>query len=249
MNEEKLLTTVVEAGKMLIESGAEIYRVEETMIRLCESYPQVQVADSVVTGTSLMLSIMVDGKTSTRIGRVRVRSVDLNVIDQINSLSRQVCKKSIGVDELESRLMDIKNQPRYSFLSTLLFGAIGTAGFAIFFDGSMMDCIAAFFVGLFIRCVTLFFEEIRLNAFFTNVIASAIAVLLSYMMEAAFVSISVHTVIIASIMLLVPGLAITNAIRDTVAGDYLSGLTRGTEACLIALAIAIGAGFMLSIFI
>lgn len=249
MNTEKLLTTVVEAGKMLIESGAEIYRVEETMIRLCESYPEVQVADSVVTGTSLMLSIMVDGKTSTRIGRVHFRSVDLNVIDRINSLSRQVCKKSISVDELEYQINEIKREPRYSFWMTLLFGALGTAGFAIFFDGSFIDCVAAFFVGLFIRCVTLFFERIDLNAFFTNMIASAIAVLLSYMLKNVFVSISVHTVIIASIMLLVPGLAITNAIRDTVAGDYLSGLTRGTEAFLIALAIAIGAGFMLSIFI
>lgn len=249
MNTEKLLTTVVEAGKMLIESGAEIYRVEETMIRLCESYPEVQVADSVVTGTSLMLSIMVDGKTSTRIGRVHFRSVDLNVIDRINSLSRQVCKKSIDVDELENQLLAIKNEPRYSFLSTLVFGAFGTAGFAMFFDGSIMDCVAAFFIGLFIRCITIFFDKIDLNDFFTNMIASAFAVLLSYLFKTVLVSISVHTVIIASIMLLVPGLAITNAIRDIVAGDYLSGMTRGTEAFLIALAIAIGAGFMLSVFI
>ena len=89
MNVEKLLNVVVRAGKMLIESGAEIYRVEETMIRLCQSYPDVQIADSFVTGTGIMLSITVDGKTSTRIGRVRSKSVDLNLIDMINSLSRR----------------------------------------------------------------------------------------------------------------------------------------------------------------
>lgn len=133
MNVEKLLTTVVKAGKMLIESGAEIYRVEETMIRLCKSYPEVEIADSFVTGTGVMLSITLNGKTSTRIGRVHFRSVDLNCIDQINTLSRKVCESKMSVDELAESLDEIEKAPRYSFLITLLFGAVGTAGFAIFF--------------------------------------------------------------------------------------------------------------------
>ena len=115
MNVEKLLNVVVRAGKMLIESGAEIYRVEETMIRLCQSYPDVQIADSFVTGTGIMLSITVDGKTSTRIGRVRSKSVDLNLIDMINSLSRRVSQDPISVDELEIEIDRIERKERYSF--------------------------------------------------------------------------------------------------------------------------------------
>lgn len=115
-----------------------------------------------------------------------------------------------------------------------------------FFDGSILDSIVAFFVGIVIRCVTLFAQKVGLNAFFTNAIASAIAVCLSIFTSMLLVDVNMHIVIIASIMLLVPGLAITNAIRDTVAGDYLSGLSRGMEAFLTALAIAIGAGFALS---
>lgn len=115
MNVEKLLNVVVKAGKMLIESGAEIYRVEETMIRLCQSYPDVQIADSFVTGTGIMLSITVDGKTSTRIGRVRSKSVDLNLIDMINSLSRRVSQDPISVDELEKEIDRIERKERYSF--------------------------------------------------------------------------------------------------------------------------------------
>lgn len=117
MNVEKLLNVVVRAGKMLIESGAEIYRVEETMIRLCQSYPDVQIADSFVTGTGIMLSIMVDGKTSTRIGRVRSKSVDLNLIDMINSLSRRVSQDPISVEELEKKLIESKEK------KDILFGS------------------------------------------------------------------------------------------------------------------------------
>lgn len=246
MDVEKLLTTVVKAGKMLIESGAEIYRVEETMIRLCKSYPDVEIADSFVTGTGVMLSITVNEKTSTRIGRVHFRSVDLNCIDQINALSRRVCEQKLSVDELATSLREIEKMPRYSIWTTLLFGAVGTAGFAIFFDGGLLESIIAFFVGIVIRCVTLLAERVGLNGFFTNAIASAIAVCLAIFANVIFRDINMHNVIIASIMLLVPGLAITNAIRDTVAGDYLSGLSRGMEAFLTALAIAIGAGFALS---
>lgn len=249
MNVEKLLNVVVRAGKILIESGAEIYRVEETMIRLCKSYSEVQIADSFVTGTGIMLSITVDGKTSTRIGRVRSKSVDLNVIDMVNSLSRRVSYDPISVDELEKEIDRIEGKERYSFWITLLFAGVGAAGFAIFFDGNIVDSIAAFLIGIIIRCVTTFFEKYRVNSFFTNAIASAIAVCCSIGSVYLCYGIDYNVVIISSIMLLVPGLAITNAIRDTVAGDYLSGLSRGTEATLTALAIAIGAGFMLSILL
>lgn len=246
MDVEKLLNTVVRAGKLLIESGAEIYRVEETMIRLCQSYPEVQVADSFVTGTGIMLSITVNDKTSTRIGRVRSKSVDLHCIDLINSLSRRVCEMHISVDELEACLNAIEKEARYSFWITALFGAIGAAGFAIFFNGTLLDSFAALLVGIVIRCTTTLFEKVNINSFFTNAIATGVAVALSILLAACIPGVDANIVIISSIMLLVPGLAITNAIRDTVAGDYLSGLSRGVEASLTALAIAIGAGFMLS---
>jgi uncharacterized membrane protein YjjP (DUF1212 family) len=49
-------------------------------------------------------------------------------------------------------------------------------------------------------------------------------------------------------MLLVPGLAITNAIRDTMAGDLVAGTARTVEAIFIAAAIATGAGSMLKLW-
>lgn len=249
MNIERLLNVVVKAGKMLIESGAEIYRVEETMIRLCKSYPEVQIADSFVTGTGIMLSITVDGKTSTRIARVRFKSVDLNVIDLVNSLSRRVSFDPISVDELEYEIDKIERKERYSFWVTLLFAGVGAAGFAIFFNGSAVDSVVAFLIGIVIRCVTTVFEKFQVNNFFTNAIATAIAVFCSIGSSYLHYGVDYNVVIISSIMLLVPGLAITNAIRDAVAGDYLSGLSRGTEATLTALAIAIGAGSTLSILL
>ncbi|WP_270451472.1 threonine/serine exporter family protein [Amedibacterium intestinale] len=132
MDTNRLLNTVGFAGKLLIQSGAEIYRVEETMVRLCKSFVEVQDADSFVTPTGIMFSITVNDQTFTKIMRVHSRSVDLNCIDKINALSRKASVTPYTLEELETELDEIRKQTRYSFLVTMLFGAIGAAGFAIF---------------------------------------------------------------------------------------------------------------------
>ena len=52
---------------------------------------------------------------------------------------------------------------------------------------------------------------------------------------------------IGALMILVPGIAFTNAMRDIMAGDLTSGVNKVVEALLIATAIALGTGFVLSL--
>ena len=104
MNIEKLLNTIIEAGKMLVESGAEVNRVEETMVRMCRCFEGIEYADSYVTLTGIMFSLTYENKTITRICRVHTGEVDLNRIDQINTLSRRICSNPISVDELANEL-------------------------------------------------------------------------------------------------------------------------------------------------
>lgn len=247
MNQEKLVDTVVKTGRLLIESGAEIYRVEETMVRICKSYPEVEVADSFVTATGIMLSVKIQGQTTTRIIRVRSKDVDLNVIDEINTLSREVCLNPLAVDELVNRLDCIERGKRYSFWTTCFFGALGAGGFAILFNGSVQDIVAAFIIGFLIRFFMEVLKQFKFNSFLINLITAAFAAMMSFLFEGILSQSHSEITIISSIMLLVPGLAITNAIRDTVVGDYLSGLARATEAFVVAIAIAMGCGFMMRI--
>ena len=128
---------------------------------------------------------------------------------------------------------------------TLLFSALSAGGFAIFFQGSMLEAGCAFFIGLIIKAITWFMEQRDLNNFFINAIGAAFAAMVALGLHKLLANTDVDIMIISSIMLL---LAITNAIRDTVAGDYLSGVARACEAFLVAIAIAVGIGFILSIF-
>lgn len=249
MNTDQLLDIAGYAGKLLIESGAEIYRVEETMVRLCTGFSDVQDAESFVTPTGIMLSVTVHNKTSTKILRVRSHGVNLNCIDKINDLSRRIQSEHISLDEVKKELQDIAAEKRYGFWPTLFFGALSAGGFAIFFHGTWKEAICAFFIGLVIKSTTWFMEKKELNGFFTNAIGAGIAAFCALGFQTLWSYLDMDIIIIASIMLLVPGLAITNAIRDTVAGDYLSGVSRAVEAFLIAVAIAAGVGFVLSLSI
>lgn len=249
MDIEKLLNTIIQAGTMLVESGAEVNRVEETMVRMCRCFEGVEYADSYVTLTGIMFSLTYEHKTITRICRVHAGEVDLNRIDQINTLSRRTCKEHISVDELARELEKIQTLPRYSFLETMLFGAVGAAGFAIFFEGTLLEMIMSFFIGILIRCTSCFLSKHTLNSFLNNAISAGVAALFALCIHAWLPQTNLDIMIISSFMLLVPGLAITNAIRDTIAGDYVSGVARAVDAFLCAVAIAVGAGFVMYFWI
>ena len=62
------------------------------------------------------------------------------------------------------------------------------------------------------------------------------------------INLDMDIVIVSAIMPIVPGVAITNAIRDTLQGDYLSGCARILEAFLKAASIALGVGLGMSLF-
>lgn len=248
MEIEQVLDTVVRAGDLLMSSGAEVYRVEDTMNRIAQSFPEVQNVQSYVTATGIIVSITMDGSTSTHIARVKERNVNIDTIDQINELSRRCSKSALSVEQIDAQLDRIAAQKRYSFFITTLFGAIGALGFAIFFKGNLDEIVASFFVGIAIRCLSWSLNHLKINDFLNNLLCAMLAAWLAVEIHSFDPKASINVMVISSIMLLVPGLAITNAIRDTMATDYLSGLARGAEAFLCATAIAIGAGFVLYIW-
>lgn len=248
MDMNKLLHVSTYAGRIMLESGAETYRVEETVCRICYSFG-VDEADSFVTPTGIMVSICHDNNTYSLINRVKSRSVDLNKIDRINDLSRTLQSEPMDLSDILKLLKEIDNGERYSFPVTLAFSALSAGSFSILFGGHFNDFIAATFIGFIIKLLTSKFQKLSINEFFTNCIGGAVTALLTLLFVILGFNINIDKTIIGSIMLLVPGLAITNAIRDTIAGDFLAGLTKAAEAFLIAISIAVGTGAVLSFWI
>lgn len=248
MDMNELLHVATFAGKLLLESGGETYRSEETICRICKLYGADE-AESFVTPTGVMVSICHEGKTYSLIRRVSTRTVDLDKIDKVNDLSRSITSRNLTVSDLNNELKLIKNGERYSLPITVIFSALGAGCFSVLFGGTFMDLFAAFLISLGVKIINIKAEELQINQFFVNSICGAFAAAVAIIFVTYGIADNLDKTIIGSIMMLVPGLAITNAIRDTIAGDLLAGITRATEAFLVAISIAIGTGAVISFWI
>lgn len=248
MDMDELLHVATFAGKIMLESGAETYRAEEIIWRICKIYGAEE-ADSFVTTTGIMVSIYNDGKTYSLIKRVSVRTVDLDKVDKVNDLSRNILSRQLSISDLKKELLLINKGNRYSITINVLISALGAFCFVFLFNGAFKDAISAFFIGIVIKITSIKFSELNINTFFINSICAGIAAIMAIFFTSQGIATNLDKTIIGSIMLLVPGLAITNAIRDTISGDLLAGLTRAAEAFLVAISIAVGTGAVLSFWI
>ncbi|NCC78615.1 MAG: threonine/serine exporter [Clostridia bacterium] len=248
MDNRRLIKLATSAGQIILESGGEIYRVEDTINKILNSY-DIRDAESFVTPTGIMVSLTdMQGDVISLIHRVSKSTVDLEKVALVNSLSRELMVNPLPLDELEIKLKEISDKEPYSIRFQLLMAALCGFSFTILFGGSLVDASISLFIGIFVRLLQLVTREIKLNAIFINIIGGAlVAILVTIFTKLIPFETDQDTIIIGSIMLLVPGIAFTNGIRDTLMGDYLSGVSKGMEAFLIAVGIAIGAGFGLAL--
>ncbi|MBU5590962.1 threonine/serine exporter family protein [Clostridium sp. MSJ-4] len=249
MDVNKIIFVATEAGRIILENGGETYRVEETILRICDAY-LIKNADSYVTPTGIMVSATDKyGHNISIIKRIKKRTVDLEKISQVNDLSRSIKLKGMTADEFREELKKIENAPRYSYRITILSACLIAGFFTLMFGGGFGDFIASFLIGGIIHSVSIYASKLNINAFFINILGGMLSALLAIIFVSIGISSDIDKIIIGSIMLLVPGIAITNAIRDTIAGDLVAGLARSVEAFLIAIAIAVGSGIVLSFWL
>ncbi|MGL4730804.1 MAG: threonine/serine ThrE exporter family protein [Clostridium sp.] len=242
MYTDNIIHLAADAGKIMLENGGETYRVEQTISMICNSF-DIPHVDIFITPTVIIISITNKNyETISVVRKLSGSTVNLKKVALISDLSRKICSKKIplSMDDIKSELKYIDNLPAYS-KDTVLFASIFTAGFfCLLFGGSLRDFFVSSLIGLLIGLIGRFCTKYNINNFFNNVcggfIASSIAVIANHF-NPLF---NVDTIIIGAIMLLVPGLLITNAIRDTLAGDLLSGISRSIEALIIAISISIG---------
>lgn len=245
---KKLLLLASLAGKIMLKNGAETYRVEDTIERICKSRMNIKYADAFVTPTGIFVSLEYKGEMMTYLIRVKNIKIDLNKIDLVNQFSREFVDSTMSPSEGIVRLKEINKIKNYSPKTKVLFGSLACAFFTLLFGGTFMDFLSTYMISLIVLIIISEIDKFKMTFFLNNFIGAALASFLSLVSTIIGFGENMDIIIIGSIMALVPGVAITNAIRDTISGDFLSGLSRGMEAIFSALAIAFGVGFILNIY-
>ena len=243
MDYEKLLNMAAELGYQLMYSGAEIYRVEESARRLLQAYG-VEAPEVFAIPNCLIVSVATpEGQPVTRMRRVPAHGTDIELLERCNSLCRRLCAQVPPLDEAQAAVNALPDAiPRYSARLMLLGYGTAPAFFAPLFGGGLRDTGCSFFCGLAVGLCLLYGGKfIGANGFFRTAVCSALAAFLALALVEAGLGESVDVVTIATLMVLVPGVALTNAMREIMAGDTFSALSRTADAILVASAIALGA--------
>lgn len=245
---KKMMVFAIFAGEVLLKNGAETYRVEDTISLLCRSGHHEYV-EAFVTPTGIFVSIDQKGDAAgnmvTYIKRIKSRSINLEKVSQVNDLSRRFVDGVVNLDEAILELKQIDRAPGYPFWQKALMGAVGSALFAVLFGANLVEFIMALMASILVSTVTTKMDEVDFPPFVGYMAGGATAAILAVLASSLIPMVELDKVIVGAVIVLVPGVAVTNAIRDSIAGDLISGMAKGAEALIIATSIAIGVGAVL----
>ena len=242
MDYNTLLDVAVELAYRLAMSGAETFRVEDSVNRIMLSYGIT--AETCAIPNCLHVSIETpDGLPITRMRRIGFHGNDLDAVEKYSNLSRRICAEKPEPTVAMQWLQECrKNLSNYSTPIYLLGNFLGAGGFSILFGGTLLDSLCGGICGIVIGLVTMLMDSLKANPFFKTIAASFIMALLAYTTSLLGIAPNVDAVIIGALMILVPGLIFTNGMRDIIYGDTNSGINRIVQVFLTAAAIALGTG-------
>lgn len=232
--QERALQLATEAGHILLENGAEIIRVEETIQHIATAYGVENESFYVLSN-----GIIATGQHYASAEFIPIKGTQLSRVVEVNQLSREVSSGTVSLDELEARLKAIRQSPSKPWWELVLGTALGVSSFSILFGGSFVDAGVTFIAGLLLGLFMTFVGS-RITRIFGNLLGGMLGGLLCILAVRLGLGEHLPNMIIGTIIALVPGVPFTNGMRDMANEDYLSGTTRLLDACLVFLCIALG---------
>lgn len=242
MDYRGLLDLTTELGYQLAMSGAETYRVEESITRIFAAYGITAEVFAITNCLTVSLETA-QQKPLTRMRRIAHHGTDLDSVERYNNLSRRICAEkpepSVAAQWLQEA---IAAKREFSIWVYVLGNICGAAGFTLAYNGSFVDILFAALCGLMVGLISYWMGKQKVNMFFSTIASAFVLGLTAYAAGACNLLTNTDGVIISSLMLLVPGLLFTNALRDIIYGDTNSGINRIVQVLLIGVAIALGTG-------
>lgn len=230
------------AGQLIMENGGETYRVEETITRMGRAFGLTDVESFAVPSGLFVSYRHADGSAETSVRRVHKRTTNLTCVNEVNQVSRQVEAGELSYIQAYERLLTISHAPPpTSPAMTVLWAAISSGGFSVMFGGGAIEFAVAALASVAAQLLILFFEHRKLQGIITVLAGSITSALIPMLFRQLTGLCMVDATVAGVLMPLLPGLAMTIAVQDTMRGDSLSGASHGINAALTAVMVAGGA--------
>lgn len=237
---EQYLYYAMTIGEQLLSCGAEVGRVEDTIRRICLAYGASRADVFSITSSIVTTIYGEDFGVCTQTRRVPGMANDLGRLDDLNQLSRYICEFRPKPEEIQKRLESIRNNQGYSFKTQILIYAVISGSFSVFFGGDFNDMIASALIGIALKLFEAFVKRGALNSLLTVLLCCGAGGVLSNLTVLIGLGHHADLISIGNIMLLIPGIAFTNSLRDMFSGDTITGLIRCMESILLALVVGLG---------
>ena len=231
------LAIASEAGHILLENGAEISRVEETMERIASHYGVDSKSFFVLSNGIFTTSSF---NKYANVEFIPFKGTQLDKVVAVNQLSRDIVSGKYDLAEARMQLKAIRTMPPHPRWEQVLASAFGSAGFCIVFGGGMLDCLASFICGILLWLFVLFVTAPHLSKIVGNIVGGFFVTALCILFHRIGFGHSLPNMIIGAIIPLIPGVPFVNGVRDVANEDYIAGATRLLDALLVFFCIAAG---------
>ncbi len=247
IDQKIMMDLVMSLGYELAMSGAEIYRIEDSVVMILQAYG-LDGQCFAIPNCLIITIVQEDGTPMTQMRRIGLHGNNLDAVEKLSALSRSLCSRRPEPGTAIAWLQQTKQQYKvYSTPWKALGYFLGAFGFSMFFGGTLADALGAGLCGLVILAVDWWGDQVKSTVFFRTILAAFLSAMAAYLIFQTGLIDNADGSIIGALMLLVPGLLFTNAMRDVMYGDTNSGLNRVVQVLLIAVAIALGTAAALQI--
>ena len=245
---EDMVRLAVLAGEVMLRNGAETSRVEETMRRIALACGAAA-AECFVIPTGVFLTVTdASGRPLTTMRRITARTINLDRIAKVNELSRRLADGRLDHAGAMALLVRIaRERTGFSLLPSMFASGLVGGGYGVLQSAGAGEVAAALLTAMAVRYIAHVVSRLQGVQFTFEFLGAVTAAVVGSLAHYSWPQFDRDVIVISGLMPLVPGMAITNAIRDVIAGDLLSGLSRGLEAALTAVAVAMGVVIVLAV--
>lgn len=255
MNAQELaevLRVTMRFGILLLRSGSASFRVDQAMSRIALVLG-VERIENFVTPTGIITSVYSGHEHRTQITHSTTLSVDMNRITELEILSRNLTP-DVSIESVNAAIEKVeKKPPLYSPLMVVIGTALACGALALILGGGALDFIAATFGAAAAQYTRHTLVKAKIRAIPITVVASFVATLVSWVLLRTLASTlqpSLEAIgmmasngkagLVASVLVLIPGVPLITAFLDLIRFDLIAGLARGTYAFILIVCIALG---------
>lgn len=237
---EEILSYAMDIGEQMLVSGAEVRRVEEGIKRMCCAFGAKRTDVFIITSSMVATVYLDDGNFFTQTRRVVGTGTNQEKLHKLNDLLRQICDGKIEKENIEQKIKEALEIKQYPFWLECVAYSVIAGAFTLFFKGNIIEICVSLFAGLVVRFIILLCEKTAPSKMFSKFISCATATLIAFIAVKLNIVGDADKIIIGNIMSLIPGIGLTNALRDLFSGDSIAGILRTVEAVLTAVSLAAG---------